>query len=840
MAFEKFNFTSDFQDQLLACVITHPLEFWTFGDIVRPEYFNGVDAFETAFGLKTYVEKYGNYPNFSTLMNTMFVKFERNNPDKASQLVDYIMKLSELDTADYEGVRELVVHFAKERSLFTALKKIHSASMEGRSDEIDAVAEVEAALCVGEDTRMGGVELKEDYEAVIREVSQPTYGVQTGYNYFDNVWKQGWAPGWLIVPLAPPKSYKCLGKGTGILMFDGSVKMVEDIIVGDLIMGDDSTPRTVTTCGKGHGPLYRVEQSSGVDFVCNDAHILCLKHKNSKIQEMSAETYAAKSKWFHREWGGYKASAQFPEQPVPIDAYFLGLWLGDGTAGEPALTVGNSDPEIATYLKEFASKEGLHVMTEPETGCERHRLVLAPLREPTCTVEGCKQPHRAGGLCHRHYCKAHYRGFRAIPDGQLHWKNPVDTALIGLGIFKNKHIPEVYKINSRNVRLQLLAGLIDSDGNYVNKKGIIFVNTNQALAEGTCWLARSLGFHASIAPYKTSIKSTGYTGSCWHVTITGRLSEIPTKIERKRCKDSVKKYGGRYSIKVKPIGEGNYYGFTIGGNQRFMLADFTVTHNTTFCINLALKMLGPSGGGQDIIYYACEISDKLAMMRAIYNLAGMGSNKLFEEGIEKFIQAAKAGIEQKIGGGRLFFKSFASKTASIADIEKHAKYLIMHKKANPKAIVIDYAETVRPSASGKNVPDWRQQADIYIQARAMGTKLNCCVIMPDRCNKETVGKAVPNMASFQGSFEKAGAVDIAIGICFTEGERLQNKVRYFIFLNRHGPQLLHFEGTVDPELMRMTVDKDIAYVPEDEIEAPRRGRRSRKDKVLKEMIADNE
>jgi hypothetical protein len=228
------------------------------------------------------------------------------------------------------------------------------------------------------------------------------------------------------------------------------------------------------------------------------------------------------------------------------------------------------------------------------------------------------------------------------------------------------------------------------------------------------------------------------------------------------------------------------------------------------------------------------------MMRAIYNLSGITPNGLFEDGVEKFIQAAKKGIEQNIGGGRLFFKSFASKTASIADIEKHAKYLIRHKKANPKAIVIDYAETVRPSASGKNVPDWRQQADIYIQARSMGTKLNCCVIMPDRCNKETVGKAVPNMASFQGSFEKAGAVDIAIGICFTEGERLQNKVRYFIFLNRHGPQLLHFEGTVDPELMRMTVDKNIVYVPEDEIDAPKRGLRGRKNKGLHEMMEAND
>jgi hypothetical protein len=127
MSYSQYLFSQDYQDRLLACVITVSLEFWNYGDIVRPEYFTGVDAFETAFQLKRYVEKYGKYPNFSTLMNTLLVKFERNNPDKASQLVDYVLKLTELDTDDWEGVRVLVKSFAKECSLFSAQKKIYTA-----------------------------------------------------------------------------------------------------------------------------------------------------------------------------------------------------------------------------------------------------------------------------------------------------------------------------------------------------------------------------------------------------------------------------------------------------------------------------------------------------------------------------------------------------------------------------------------------------------------------------------------------------------------------------------------------------------------------------------------
>ena len=443
MAWEQYNFTNEFQDAILACMIRYPDEFWSFGDIMRPQYFNGVDAAEVAFALKDYVEEFGKYPNFSTLMNWVYTKFERSNADKASQLVDYVQKLIELDHSDWEGVRKLMIKFAKERSLFAALRKIHAASMEGKSETIDPVKEVEEALIVGEDIRKLGINAKKDFEEVIRKVNETGYGVQTGFNELDKIWKKGWCPGWLIVPLAPPKAFK-----------------------------------------------------------------------------------------------------------------------------------------------------------------------------------------------------------------------------------------------------------------------------------------------------------------------------------------------------------------------------------TTFCINLALNMAG-SKVGADVLYYALEIDEELAAMRLYYNLSGMSEDNVLEQGLEKFIEACREGITTKLTGN-LWFKSFPSKTATIFDVEQHAKHLCASQGLSPRAIVIDYAETVKPSLVGKNVPDARQQADIYVAARALGSKLGACVIMPDRCNKETVGRKVPNMTSFQGSFEKAGAVDAAIGICFTEEEALQNKVRYFIFLNRHGRKLVQFEGRVDPERMKMTIDKEIEYHPDPE------------------------
>jgi hypothetical protein len=87
--------------------------------------------------------------------------------------------------------------------------------------------------------------------------------------------------------------------------------------------------------------------------------------------------------------------------------------------------------------------------------------------------------------------------------------------------------------------------------------------------------------------------------------------------------------------------------------------------------------------------------------------------------------------------------------------------------------------------------------------------------MPDRCNRQTVGLAVPSMKSFQGSFEKAGIVDAAIGICATEEEDKHDRVRYFVFLNRHGEAHKHYGGKVDPQRMIMTVGQEIDYNPDE-------------------------
>lgn len=75
----------------------------------------------------------------------------------------------------------------------------------------------------------------------------------------------------------------CLGKDTPVKMFDGSIKAVQDIKIGNLLMGDDEKPRIVSKLHQGQQQMYRVKYADG-EFRCNEHHKLTLY--NTQLQKI--------------------------------------------------------------------------------------------------------------------------------------------------------------------------------------------------------------------------------------------------------------------------------------------------------------------------------------------------------------------------------------------------------------------------------------------------------------------------------------------------------------------------------------------------------------------------
>jgi hypothetical protein len=339
---------------------------------------------------------------------------------------------------------------------------------------------------------------------------------------------------------------KCLGLGTKVLKYDGTRVNVEDIRVGDLLMGPDSRPRRVLGATRGNGQLYRVVPVKGEPWICNDAHVLTLTSwSTGELLDVPVEDFMQSGVKFRQTHFQTFVGVDFPPlpAPLPIDPYFFGLWLGDGNKDLASVAITTMDSEIVDACNTEARRWGLHVTKVIKKDNLAARYLLAIKR-----------------------------------GGQK--KNPLlDAMRIAVG--PDKSIPANYLRASREERLALLAGFIDTDGS-LSCGGFEIIQKRRDYVDALIFLCRSLGLQATV-------NEKIVTGKLyWRVFVSGDCSVIPTRLPHKRApvRQHVKDVT-RTGITIEDAGVGEYAGFEVEGDGRFLLGDFTITHNSTFA-----KMFG--------------------------------------------------------------------------------------------------------------------------------------------------------------------------------------------------------------------------------------------------------
>lgn len=110
---------------------------------------------------------------------------------------------------------------------------------------------------------------------------------------------------------------KCLAKDTPILMFNGDIKKVQDIRLGELIMGDDSKPRVIHTLCQGMEEMIKVHQEKGSSYIVNKSHILSLFDiETNKLIDMPIIDFANLSYIERKRYLGYHIAVDFPLKEV--------------------------------------------------------------------------------------------------------------------------------------------------------------------------------------------------------------------------------------------------------------------------------------------------------------------------------------------------------------------------------------------------------------------------------------------------------------------------------------------------------------------------------------------
>ena len=90
---------------------------------------------------------------------------------------------------------------------------------------------------------------------------------------------------------------KCHAADTPILMYDGTTKMVQDLLCGDRIMGDDSTPRTILSLARGREQMVQIAPEEPYEpFTCNRSHILSLMRLDQRVIDISCDEWLAYTK----------------------------------------------------------------------------------------------------------------------------------------------------------------------------------------------------------------------------------------------------------------------------------------------------------------------------------------------------------------------------------------------------------------------------------------------------------------------------------------------------------------------------------------------------------------
>ena len=564
--------------------------------------------------------------------------------------------------------------------------------------------------------------------------------------------------------LAPAKKGKCTARNTPIMMYDGSVKMSQNIVSGDILMGDDSTPRVVQSVSKGYGKMYRVHSKfdknghAEIDFTCNGDHILVLKNNSDRFKpinkynkngtpngeytkhsdlnhlkedevEISVNEWITLSNEQKRHLKIFRTGVEFTEKTHSLDPYFLGVWLGDGSSSCSDIT--NPEPEIQGYLKEYAVK------MDDEIKCYSYK------RCPTFRFSNTKNK----------------------------WKESnIRNAISKLDLIDNKHIPSEYFIDSRKNRLRLLAGIIDTDG-YAAKDCYDITLMNETLAKDIYKLCRELGFRTIYREryknYKGMYKETDGWQKSYQVTFTGKLSEIPLLVLRKRKEDSRKfsSLNNTWTFEIDELPEDEYYGLVIDGNHRFLLGDTTVTHNTWALQYLAIQALKAR---LNVVFVSMEMTRAEVVQRFWKSMFGAHSG-LVKPGVyesAKFIEDSceqgkyrselfDINVKDNAGkdvdalqkelrtsnqyAGHLKIIAYPAFGASVQDITNRVEELADEGFVTD-VLIIDYSDITKPIGGGTEI---RNQLDAtWKHLRGFSMKFHCATITASQTNRSGFGSSI--------------------------------------------------------------------------------------------------
>lgn len=301
----------------------------------------------------------------------------------------------------------------------------------------------------------------------------------------------------------PPRVGKLLADNTPVFTSEGW-KTHGELKVGDMVVGLDGNFIKVLAVHPKHHTTHTVTLSNGEQIKCHANHEWTV-YDRSKNAFVTLETkeMMGREKTPNKKNGVVSMRNRFllpihslmegEWKDLPVEPYVLGAWLGDGTNTKPWITDPESDRAIINKIE---------------------RLGYPVEKEYT---------HKTTGVISFNFGK----------------KLKDDLNKLGMcyyGKRTQKHIPTEYITARADQRLQLLAGLIDTDGTFIQKENrYSFSTTEEALRDGVLDLINSFGWRACVTEHNPKTSSSGIVGRKKVYCISFNPTEhIPCALSRKK------------------------------------------------------------------------------------------------------------------------------------------------------------------------------------------------------------------------------------------------------------------------------------------------------------------
>ena len=613
-------------------------------------------------------------------------------------------------------------------------------------------------------------ELSKNMERNIANTGGMT-GTPTGFKKYDDV-SNGLQQGDLIVIAAESSQGKALRMDEKILTPNGWV-LNRDLKIGDEVASVDGSPSFIEGIyPQGEKDIYKITFSDGRTAVCSGDHLWEVFgnssfHGDSRIMSTleikgMLEKDCLRKPTFNIPTfcGKFGIHKQFIIHP-----YILGVLIGDGCLTR-GVTIANNDDFVYEKVKS---------------------LSLIPVKK----------------TLHKNKCALLRITYGHSNAGR---PNPYLDELKRLDLYGKtsyyKFIPRDYLNADYEQRLELLNGLMDTDGEIDNSHCIHYSTVSERLAEDVVYLCRSLGFKCSVNAHKSAIGEKKY-GTHYRLTIAGcdehKIFTLPRRLERvgkrKRVNNSI--------ISVEYIGREQCQCIKVSHKRElFIISDFVVTHNTSLAMNIATNA---AMQGARVAVYSMEMSRMQLAARMVSGESDVSSSSILYHRLSEAQYLSATEAANRLAVAKIFFDDRA--TSSMGNILASIRHL--KRKENIDGAVVDYLQLLSLSQRSGST-DEQALAEYARQLKNIAKEFGIWVIALSQLNRDKLNPE-PNNNRLRGSGQILEAADVVMLLYRPE---VYNKDRYpepFQYVKTEGTAMITISKGRNIGLMQFIVGFDARH-----------------------------